>query len=83
MAREEIPRTSNRLGTAAFCLVFGAGFAILAAGTMTLVAPSTAQATPAFASQTKLPCTRCHTKATGGALTKFGAKFQANGNQVK
>jgi len=46
--------------------------------------PSPARATPVFAGQTGLPCTRCHTAPTGGkALTDFGKEFQANGNKLK
>jgi hypothetical protein len=49
-----------------------------------LMIPSPAQATPVFAGQTGLACTRCHTSPAGGkALTDFGKEFQANGNKLK
>ena len=71
------------LRTGALCLGVGAGAAILAAGTFTLVAPGTAQATPAYASQTGLACGKCHVNpAGGGPNTAFGKAFAANGHKV-
>ena len=71
------------LGTAALCLAVGVGAAILAAGTITLVAPGTAQATPAYASQTGLACGKCHVNpAGGGPNTAFGKAFAANGHKL-
>jgi len=68
--------------TAALCVAVGVGAAILAAG-ITLVAPSTAQATPAYASQTGLACGKCHVNpAGGGPNTAFGKAFAANGHKV-
>lgn len=69
--------------TVALCLGVGVGAAILAAGTITLIAPNTAQATPAYASQTGLPCGKCHVNpAGGGPNTAFGKAFAANGHKV-
>jgi len=49
-----------------------------------LIAARPAQATGAYAGQTKLPCTRCHTTPSGtGPLTPFGQKFKDNGHQIK
>ena len=57
------------------------GAAIL---TGSLIIPSPVQATPVFAGQTGLPCTRCHTSQTGGKeLTDFGKDFKTNGNKLK
>ena len=70
-------------GTATLCLAVGVGAAILAAGTITLVAPGTAQATPAYASQTGLACGKCHVNpAGGGPNTAFGKAFAANGHKL-
>jgi hypothetical protein len=82
MIRAEIPRAINLFGTAALCAAIGVGAAILAGGTITLVAPP-AQATPAYASQTGLACGKCHVNpAGGGANTAFGKAFAANGHKV-
>lgn len=63
--------------------VVGGAVAMLSAFALTAV-PRAAQATPAFATQTKLACGRCHTNpAGGGALTGFGEKFKANGYKIK
>jgi hypothetical protein len=78
--RLEILTTSRRCATVALCLAGGA--AVLIGGSLTI--PNPAQATPVFAGQTGLPCTRCHTAPAGGkALTDFGKEFQANGNKLK
>jgi hypothetical protein len=83
MARAGISKASTLFGTAALCLAVGAGAAILAGGTIALIAPSPAQATPAYASQTGLPCGKCHTNpAGGGPNTAFGKAFAANGHKV-
>lgn len=58
--------------------------AALIAGAMALLPPRPAQATPAFAAQTKLPCGKCHVNpAGGGPRTPFGNAFQKNGNKLK
>ena len=78
-----IANMQKAFGTAALCLAVGVGAAIFAAGTITLVAPSTAQATPAYASQTGLACGKCHVNpAGGGPNTAFGKAFAANGHKV-
>jgi hypothetical protein len=42
-----------------------------------------AVALPAYAQQTKLPCSQCHINPAGGKdLTDFGKKFQANGDKL-
>ena len=42
-----------------------------------------AEALPAYAEQTKLPCAQCHVNPAGGTdLTDFGKKFQANGHKL-
>jgi hypothetical protein len=62
-------------------LVFGA--AALAAASVVvagIAAPTTANAKPEFAAQTKQACGACHTnQAGGGKLTAKGEKFKANG----
>ena len=82
MVRSKTTRTSNLFGRIAICLAIGTGAAT--AGTVVVVTPKPAQATPTFTVQTKLPCTQCHTNAAGGAntLTDFGKKFQDNGNKL-
>jgi hypothetical protein len=76
----EVLTTSRNYATVALCLIGGA--AVLIGGLLTI--PTPARATPVFAGQTGLPCTRCHTAPTGGkALTDFGKDFQANGNKLK
>lgn len=50
---------------------------VLIAGAAVTVSPRHAQATPAYAAQTKLACTACHTSPAGGAgLTDRGKAFQ-------
>ena len=60
------------------------GVAMLASGAVGVVISKSAQATPAFTAQTKLPCTQCHSKPGGGAndLTDLGKKFHDNGNKM-
>jgi hypothetical protein len=82
MGSLEVLTTSRRRATVALCLACIGGAAVLIGGSLTI--PSPARATPVFAGQTGLPCTRCHTAPTGGkALTDFGKEFQANGNKLK
>jgi hypothetical protein len=69
--------------SAILALATATAAAIFAAGMMLLSAAPTAQATPQFAQQTGLPCTRCHVKPTGGMpLKPFGKRFMANGNKL-
>jgi hypothetical protein len=63
----------------------GAGLftAALLAGGMALLPPSAAQAKPAYAAATGLPCTKCHTGAPGKAsVNDFGKTFAANGHKL-
>jgi hypothetical protein len=84
MACEQNRKTSNLFGVAALCMAVGAGAAILAVATAIVVAPGPAQATPAYAKDTKQACTKCHDKGkpTAMNLSDFGMKFQANGHQL-
>jgi hypothetical protein len=83
MQRAEIPRTFNLFGTTAFALAAGVASAVLIAGTAVTLSPRQAQALPAYASQTGLPCGRCHVNpAGGGPNTAFGKAFAANGHKV-
>jgi hypothetical protein len=83
MARAGTSRSSSLFRTAALCFAVGAGTAILVGGTIALVAPSPAQATPAYASQTGLPCGKCHANPAGGGPTNaFGKAFAANGHKL-
>ncbi len=64
---------------------FGVGAvaaAILIAGAALTIAPRQAQATPAYAAQTKLPCGKCHTTPSGGPRNDFGNAFAANGHKL-
>ena len=57
--------------------------AILIAGALFLGISRPAEATTKFAAQTGKPCAQCHQNPTGGtALTPFGEKFKANGNEL-
>jgi mono/diheme cytochrome c family protein len=52
-------------------------------GLTVFAGPEPADALPAYATQTKLACGRCHVSAAGGgALTGFGKAFAANGHKV-
>ncbi len=67
-------------------ILWGAGglaaAALIAAATIA-VSPRQAQARPAYAAQTKLPCGQCHVSPGGGAqLTDFGKAFAANGHKL-
>jgi len=57
--------------------------AALIVGLVSVLPTREAQATPAYAAQTKLPCGKCHVNpAGGGTRTDFGNKFQANGHKL-
>jgi len=57
--------------------------AALMMGLVSILPMQKAQATPAYAAQTKLPCAKCHVNpAGGGPRTDFGNKFQANGHKL-
>ena len=56
--------------------------ALLIASLAITVSPRHAQATPAYAAETKLPCGKCHVNpAGGGAITAFGKEFAAEGHK--
>ncbi len=74
--------TSISVKSAMLPVAAGVAAIVLAAGCIVFIGPRPAQATPEFATQTKLPCTQCHQGATGSPLTDFGKAFQANGNKV-
>ncbi|MGA3309861.1 MAG: hypothetical protein ABSD08_14775 [Xanthobacteraceae bacterium] len=83
MQRAEIPRTFNLFGTTAVAMAAAVASVALIAGTAVTLSPRQAQALPAYASQTGLPCGRCHVNpAGGGANTAFGKAFAANGHKV-
>ena len=81
---------SNKQGSSALipmatilCGAVGVAVAILVAGAAATLSPRQAQATPAYAAQTGLPCGRCHVNpAGGGPNTAFGKAFAANGHKV-
>jgi hypothetical protein len=63
----------------------GAGLltAAVIAGGMALLPPSAAQAKPAYAAATGLPCVKCHTGAPGKAsVNDFAKQFAANGHKL-
>jgi mono/diheme cytochrome c family protein len=64
--------------------IFGAAVAALAAGgALTIAAPKSAGALPAYATSTGKACGACHQNpAGGGARTTFGDAFAANGHKV-
>jgi hypothetical protein len=64
-------------------LVSGTAVAGLIAGTLFLTISRPAAATTTFAAQTGKPCAQCHQHPTGGpALTPYGEKYRANGNEL-
>jgi hypothetical protein len=61
----------------------GIGAAVLVSGVIIVAAAKPANATPAYAAQTKLACGRCHASpAGGGSLSNFGKDFAANGHKL-
>lgn len=59
------------------CGAAGVAFALSIVGAAMTFAPSQAQATAAFASQTGKPCGACHVNAAGGGkLTAAGEAFK-------
>jgi hypothetical protein len=80
MCDTEIAKAAAACKTAVCGLAAGFAMLILVAGSMVLIAPRPAQATPQFAAQTHLPCARCHVNpAGGGPRNAFGKAFQENG----
>ncbi len=60
----------------------GVAAAVLIAAAAITVSPRHAQATPAYAKETGLPCGKCHVNpAGGGANTAFGKEFAAKGHK--
>ncbi len=83
MVREEIPRTFNLFGTTAIAMAAAVASAVLIAGTAVTLSPRQAQALPAYASQTGLPCGKCHVNpAGGGPRNAFGKAFAAAGHKL-
>jgi len=65
------------------CGAAGVATAILIAAAAVTLSPGQAQATPAYAAQTKLACGQCHVNAAGGGPTNaYGKAFAANGHKV-
>jgi mono/diheme cytochrome c family protein len=64
--------------------VLGAAVAALAVGgVLTIAAPKTADALPAYAAQTGKACGACHTNpAGGGPRNAYGDAFAANGHKL-
>ena len=80
-----IKTAHNRINSQSAVLysAIGIGAAILVSGVIIVAVAKPATATPAYAAQTKLACGRCHVSpAGGGARTKFGDAFAANGHKL-
>ncbi|MGO9774352.1 MAG: hypothetical protein ACLPSW_33335 [Roseiarcus sp.] len=61
----------------------GVTAALAIAGVVVTLSPRPANALPAYAAQTKLPCGKCHVNpAGGGPRNDFGKAFAANGHQL-
>jgi hypothetical protein len=64
-------------------LLGAAPAALLLVGLAVSVAPRPADALPAYASQTGLPCGKCHVNAAGGGpRNAFGNAFAKNGHKL-
>ena len=75
-------KASGQASTPTLVVIAAVGLATLVVVASMGLAPRRAAATPQFTQQTKLGCTACHEKASGGTLTARGKKFQANGNKL-
>jgi mono/diheme cytochrome c family protein len=64
--------------------ILGAAIAVLAAGgALTIAAPKSATALPAYAASTGKACGACHTNpAGGGPRNAYGDAFAANGHKL-
>lgn len=64
--------------------ILGAAFAALAVGgLLTIAAPKSADALPAYAASTGKACGACHVNpAGGGPRNAFGDAFAANGHKL-
>lgn len=77
---------NHKAGLIMTVLYGAAGIAatVFLAGAAVTFAPRQAQALPAYAQQTGLPCGRCHVNPSGGGPnTAFGKAFAANGHKLK
>ena len=81
-----IKTAHNRINSRSSAVLYsatGIGAAILVSGVIIVAAAKPANATPAYAAQTKLACGRCHASpAGGGSLSNFGKDFAANGHKL-
>jgi cytochrome c553 len=76
-------KNSSTWMTALTLLGGAAGVAVLVAAAAVTVSPRQANATPAYAAETKLACGKCHVNPVGGGPnTAFGKAFAANGHKV-
>ena len=65
------------------CGAAGVAATVLIVGAAGTLSPRQAQATPAYAAQTHLPCGQCHVNPAGGGPTNdYGKAFAANGHKV-
>lgn len=75
--------STDAVPAAIFCGAAALAFAVLVAAAAITISPQQAQALPAYAKQTGLPCARCHVNpAGGGPNTAFGKAFAANGHKL-
>jgi hypothetical protein len=76
-------RSSNTLPITIIGCLTGAAVAMLLATSVVTLSSRRAEALPAYAQQTGLPCGRCHVNpAGGGPNTAFGKAFAANGHKL-
>jgi hypothetical protein len=76
-----VPFTPKPLSRAVLAVGAAVAFTAVMAGAW--LVPRPANATAAYASQTKLSCGRCHVSpAGGGPTTAFGQAFAANGHKL-
>ena len=74
------PADGRVLFLACGAMVAAAAFALAVAA---VLSPRPAQALPAYARQTGLPCGQCHVNpAGGGPRTAFGRAFARNGHRL-
>lgn len=75
--------SSNTLPMTVIGCLTGAAVAMLLATSAVTLSSRRAEALPAYAQQTGLPCGRCHVNpAGGGPNTAFGKGFAANGHKL-